>query len=683
MHVVERGKRGRPWKPVSTDSPDEVRKLAEFLREQVDASGKDLRTLGSEMHMSRATISERLAGHLVDEKFVKDLLRATIAEPWMRERRLATALTKLRAVAHQPKPSQSSLPQERLHAEFVHLGNNVERIMRLLKPSPGFLSDGVWINAGELSAHWDPKARGAEQGRAGWYFTGRCRALSELVSWLSGGAPDGRVRVVTAGPGSGKSTVLARIVTLADPDLRKRIPVDGVPEATVPPTGCVDLAVLARGRSVHDVLDRIAAVAGVDLTSTAEAQRLHILAALLPAWPAELTVVVDALDEAADPEGLARALRRLARDATGLRVLVGTRPGPRNSLLTACGHDARIIDLDCHPWLDPDDLTEYVRRRLLAADDPHTHSPYRDQPALAARVAEAVAERAYPTFLIAQLVSRTLTDSDTVVDPTGEELSRLLGTVADALDDYLFRLSPDHHRVRDLLLPLAYAHGTGLTHGMVWPQVANAIAQRAYTLAGLEWLLATAADFLVEQTVDQEEIHYRLYHQALVDYLRLAHDDHLVERRITRVLTGLAPITGGRPDWAKAPAYVRRHLPRHAAAARLLDPLLDDAGLLLAAEYGELRKAISERNRHLPEPDNRSTWFHHVLPQPGKEPSRRAALLEQSARQFGFDALADDVPRVAPHRLWATPWAHLGLDGVADVHGCCDGNIHAAPVVDV
>ncbi|MFE7930775.1 hypothetical protein ACFU6S_18940 [Streptomyces sp. NPDC057456] len=659
-----------------------MRELAKFLRKQVDASGKTLTMLAREMHMSRTTISERLAGHSVDERFVSALLTATIAEPRLRQRRLATALTKLRE-ASQHKPSKTSSPQERLRAELVHLGDNIERIARLLEHSPGSPPDGVWFDAGELSAHWEPRARGAEQGRAGWYFTGRRRALSELVSWLSGGAPDGRVRVVTGGPGSGKSTVLARIVTLADPDLRKRTPVDGAPEATIPPTGCVDLAVLARGRSVSDVLDRIAAVAGVDLTTAAEGQRLHVLAALLPAWPAELTVVVDALDEAADPEDLARALRRLARDATGLRILVGTRPGPRNSLLTACGHDARIIDLDCHPWLEPNDLAEYVCRRLLAADDPHTHSPYRNQPDLAARVAEAVAERAYPTFLIAQLVSRTLTDSDTIFDPSEEELSRLPGTVADALDDYLFRLGPDHHRVRDLLLPLAYAHGTGLARDTVWVGLASTVAERTYTLSDLEWLLSTAADFLVEQTVDQEEIHYRLYHQALVDYLRLAQDDHLVERRITRVLTGLAPISEGRPEWAKAPAYVRRYLSRHAAAARLLDPLLDDAGLLLAAEYDELSAALSERNRHLAEPDSRSTWFHHVLPHPRAEPSRRAATIEQYARQFGFDRLADDVSPVAPRRLWATPWAHLGRGKVHDVHNCCDGNIHAATVVEV
>lgn len=658
-----------------------MRQLAEFLRKQVDAGGKTLTTLAREMHMSRTAISERLAGRPLDEQFVSDLLTATVPEPRLRQRRLAEARTMLRAVAR-PKPMKAASPQERLRAEFGHLGDNIRRITRLLEHSPGSLPDGVWFDAGELSAHWDPRARGTEQGRVGWYFTGRRRALSELVSWLSGGAPDGRVRVVTGGPGSGKSTVLARIVTLADPDLRKRTPVDGVPEATVPPTGCVDLAVLARGRSVSDVLDRVAAVAGVDLTTTADAQRLDVLAGLLPAWPAELTVVVDALDEAADPEGLARALRRLARAATGLRVLVGTRPGPRNSLLTACGHDAHIIDLDRRPWLDPDDLADYVRRRLLAADDPHTRSPYRNQPALAARVAVAVAERAYPTFLIAQLVSRTLTDSDTVVDPSREELSRLPGTVADALDEYLFRLGPDHHRVRDLLAPLAYAHGTGLARDTVWVELASAVTQRTYTLADLEWLLSTAADFLVEQTVDQEETHYRLYHQALVDYVRSAHDDHLVERRITRALTGLAPICEGRPEWAKAPAYVRRHLPRHAAAARLLDPLLDDAGLLLAAEYGELSTAISERNRHLTKPDSRSTWFHHVLPHPGEEPSRRAALLEQYARQFGFDRLADDVAHVAPHRSWETPWAHLGLDNVYDVHGCCDGNIHAATVVE-
>jgi hypothetical protein len=72
-----------------------------------------------------------------------------------------------------------------------------------------------------LAEHSVPKARGAELGAAGWYFTGREQALRELAVWLSAKHSDGRARVVTGGPGCGKSAVLARVVTLADPTYRK------------------------------------------------------------------------------------------------------------------------------------------------------------------------------------------------------------------------------------------------------------------------------------------------------------------------------------------------------------------------------------------------------------------------------------------------------------------------------
>jgi hypothetical protein len=62
----------------------------------------------------------------------------------------------------------------------------------------------------ELAGHWSPKACGVErEAKRGWYFTGRSQALQDLTGWLAAGQADGRVRVVTAGPGSGKSAVLA------------------------------------------------------------------------------------------------------------------------------------------------------------------------------------------------------------------------------------------------------------------------------------------------------------------------------------------------------------------------------------------------------------------------------------------------------------------------------------------
>lgn len=66
----------------------------------------------------------------------------------------------------------------------------------------------------ELRAHFEPRARGVLPfgTLSGWYFYGRVRALSEIVGWLSdlsGG--DTRARLVTGGPGAGKSAVLGRV----------------------------------------------------------------------------------------------------------------------------------------------------------------------------------------------------------------------------------------------------------------------------------------------------------------------------------------------------------------------------------------------------------------------------------------------------------------------------------------
>jgi hypothetical protein len=68
-----------------------VKALAEFLRVQVDASGKTLAVLASEIQICRTQISERLGGKVPDVSFVVALLDATIREPRLREHRLKAA----------------------------------------------------------------------------------------------------------------------------------------------------------------------------------------------------------------------------------------------------------------------------------------------------------------------------------------------------------------------------------------------------------------------------------------------------------------------------------------------------------------------------------------------------------------------------------------------------------------
>ncbi len=117
-----------------------------------------------------------------------------------------------------------------------------------------------------LAAHWDPRGRGVERAaRPGWFFTGRRQALSQLVGWLT--APPtatDNVRVVTGGPGSGKSAVLARLVTLSDPRYRARLPAPLPVDDPVAglPAGAIDVAVHARHVPTDEVVSALAVAAG-------------------------------------------------------------------------------------------------------------------------------------------------------------------------------------------------------------------------------------------------------------------------------------------------------------------------------------------------------------------------------------------------------------------------------------
>src|SRR5262249_51495949 len=82
--------------------------------------------------------------------------------------------------------------------------------------------------------------------------------------------------------------------------------------------------------------------------------------------------------------------------------------------------------------------------------------------------------------LIAQLTARSLTHDTTVVDfasPTWRtSFPSRVGTAMDAL----FARFSDAARVRDLLVPLAFAQGSGLPPGRLWAALAGALGTSAY-----------------------------------------------------------------------------------------------------------------------------------------------------------------------------------------------------------
>jgi WD40 repeat protein len=535
----------------------------------------------------------------------------------------------------------------------------------------------------ELEARLEAAGRGvARADWRGWYFTGRTGALGDLVYWLhgpnaSGVARDsqavgaaGMARVVTGEPGSGKSAVLGRLVTLSDPTRRTHALQAGVEPGTDPGERSLDVVIHAGGKETEQILDLIAEGAGLQLRAESLTSRIEELQAALRDRKSTrpLMVVVDALDEADAPHQLMRdVFRPLASAASdaGIRLLLGVRP----RLIPLLGIDPdAVINLDQPPYVDPGGLQRYVRRLLLADGDPTATTPYQDQPSTVVdKVAQAVAVHAGTTFLIAQLAARTLADAETAVNLDEPEWQdRLPTTVGAAMDGYLARFDSDQTRVRDLLLPLAWAHDPGLADQKVWAQLASALGTASYTEHQVRWLVRDSAAVDLLQRTEQADgpAAWRLYHEELGKYLRTLVDlaDRDVQQHYTNILRDYVPplLTDTSRDnshnWLRADLYTRTHLATHAAAAGQLDRLLTDPGFLLTAHPARLLRALPAASTSSGQQvaGVYQLAVHQLRSRPVEE---AAAYLELAARQLRADGLADRIQRLGLVQPWTVRWA--------------------------
>ncbi|HEY8986245.1 MAG TPA: caspase family protein [Streptomyces sp.] len=524
----------------------------------------------------------------------------------------------------------------------------------LPNPRHGTRPSGVDL-AIQRAVEWDAETRLRDgefrstllvraKGGDGWWFSGRVAALRDITRWLTEPDPARPLLAVTASPGSGKTAVLGLVAALTHPDRRPMVPVDtiGLPQDAVPPVGSVDVALYAQNLTTDQVLRGIAAGARVPAETPG---------ALLDALTTPVTVLVDALDEAADPHDLVlRLLRPLAENAEGrLRLLVGTRP----HLLTDLGlRRDDSVDLDASRYADLDALTAYAARCLRESA---AGSPYRDRPRETAAVAEAVAAAATPSFLVARITGDTLAASTSIPDwrdPAWRAaLPRLPGEAM--RHDLVTRLGADADRVRDLLRPLAFAEGRGLPWEDIWAPLAARLAGVGYGDEDLLWLRRHAGAYVVE-AVEAGRSAYRLYHEALAEYLREGVDAAGVHEVFTEVLLSRVPVgLSGEREWGRAHPYVLRHLATHAGRCGRLDGLVADAGYLAWAGPDELVPALD----HVTTPGGllvrsvyrASSGVHRGLP-----PGRRRVVLATDAARFGAGELHEALVR--PLR-WFPRWA--------------------------
>jgi hypothetical protein len=398
----------------------------------------------------------------------------------------------------------------------------------------------------DLKTHWGPRARGVEGPESpGWLFTGRAELMRELIRIVGTDQPE--TTLITGGAGCGKSAVLARVVTLSDPQFLATYgdEVADIPDDLRPREGAVDVAVVASQKWPHQILGQLAEALTVPHPATIgwAAESLDDGISAWTDWLAAretpVTIVLDALDEATNPRAVVDLLARLTtrENANKVRLLVGVRSTGGDPYANAeegynrpladdavIRLNARRLRVDDDPWWHQDDIREYSASILSNT----AYSPYaatRHQEA-ADQISREIARRTGRSFLIARMAATSLAGRSEVLDPADEKwLAAIDAGVVGVFRDDLWQTFPNDQSRREdavtLLRAVAYAYGRGLPWGNIWPAVANAIADRTmYGDRDVVLLLDSRMNaYLVSDREDGVTV-YRLFHDMLRTTLR-------------------------------------------------------------------------------------------------------------------------------------------------------------------
>ncbi|MGD0068605.1 MAG: caspase family protein, partial [Streptosporangiaceae bacterium] len=512
--------------------------------------------------------------------------------------------------------------------------------------------------ADQLRARFFPATR---------WFTGRHAALADLASWL-GNSAGPHALVVTGQAGSGKTALLGLLAALSDPDRAPTVPRDGLPARFAIPPGAITGAIYAGTMTTSQIRDQIAAAARLRADTTGE-----LIDGLTRPGTGALTVLIDALDEAADPADLVNGLLRplMQERRCGLRLLLGTRPHLLVARLLGKpeADHYQLMDLDTGQYADPASIRAYIRRILLSEDPlDSAYKPaglYRTAPAGTLDVViDAIGEAAGTSFLVARITAATEATTAALPSPGDSDWRRDLPRYAGPAmrRDLSVRLHEEADKAAQLLLPLAYAQGSGLPWEDIWPRLADALSPGyGYGNDDLIRLRRTAGSYAVEGMADGRSV-YRLYHQALADHLLEQRDQRADQQAITSTLMSLVPPgEGGARDWLGAHPYIRAHLATHAAQAGCIDDLLTDPAYLLAAGRPQLLAtagaARSKPARAAADAYRRAA--HHLRIAPAEQ---HASYLQLAARCGRAPQLADALEDCRQRGTWSCIWASWRLE---------------------
>ncbi|MFF7865330.1 hypothetical protein ACFZCT_02545 [Streptomyces qaidamensis] len=484
--------------------------------------------------------------------------------------------------------------------------------------------------------HFAARAAGTPDAEA-FFFSGRRSQLERIEEWL--GAPRAlrhRLLAVTGRPGAGKSALLGVTVCTVHPRLRPLRDRLGLRDFRPPPDPRL-LAVHAHHLSTQDVVDslhRQAQALRLPRQQSGRAQpragaphaTFEELAAALRAV-GDVTVVIDALDEADDPDGLLRhvLLPLTGEDGDpvpGCRVLIGTRlwpdslPGLHAAL---AGHPERLLDLDAE---QPASLAEHLGTYLGRLLDTDYSTDVTDM--IACRLSGSAEHGAFLTAAVYGAHLRRLSRAGTIL--SGAEIARELPCdLPGMLDLDLRTLTAELPWTEAVLAVLARAAGQGMPSGLLH-RVALALRpdardralpprlrDTAEALTGARFYLRTTYDPGADPAVDDGKL-YSFFHRAPAEHLAGRTDCGAV----LRALLSTVPAEGGDRDWSRADRYLRRHAADHAADAGpdQLDALLEDVSYLLHADPERLVRHLHRargRRARMHADVYRQTTAHHPL----------------------------------------------------------------------
>lgn len=371
----------------------------------------------------------------------------------------------------------------------------------------------------DVRSHFYAKAQGTEITELAWHFTGREAEREWISAWLR--ESPGGMFVVSGLPGSGKSALLGMLLATSDDAMVEALTASGhgpVPDA-LRPVGVVFEAILhLSGKTFAETLDTLWGALLPGRAGDLDA----LIEGLGSRRVGQLSVLVDALDEARDPFAIAAALRRLA-SLPGVRVLIGTRKSMSEGPDRPVAEDSTILAALTADHVhilrrEPKAVSRYVVDRLSGAlPEAYVHRVH--------AVSAAIAAYDQP-FLFARLaVSEILADPAITLEP--RSMTSLLDHGHSGIFEHaVARLKTTAPNVEALLHVLAYARGSGFPRtGGIWSLAASALLERPVDDTDVEATLNLAASFIMQDSEFGQSV-YRLAHRTFTEWYqnRDSHD---------------------------------------------------------------------------------------------------------------------------------------------------------------